>query len=73
MDLRDAHSEGQRFHFESTPGEKSETCYHFESIFLRNDAAAGRGTRDESFYIPLVPPEAHAPLHSALASNSFPE
>ena len=55
--------DGNYFHFESTPGEKSETCYHFESVFLRNVAAAGRG-----IYIPLVPPEARAAFHFALAS-----
>ena len=36
--------------------------YHFESVFLRNVAAAGRG-----IYIPLVPPEARAAFHFALA------
>jgi hypothetical protein len=55
-----------RFQSESTPSKKAESCFHFESVFWRNVAAAGGGGRE--FYIPLVPQEARAAFHSALAS-----
>jgi hypothetical protein len=60
MDLTGAQNEGScAFNLLSLFELTTWACLQFESIF----AAAGRG-----IYIPLVPPEARASLHFALAS-----